>query len=142
MNTGFLVLAVVLNLFGLVFAIGGTAVRQGVFLIFAGILFVGGGLSVVQWQKTEGNVGIERAIDRDKIYVLMGTPIDSLAKPGYKVITVHSAGDGDQSFAVATFPPTGFEEVKFNDGRHFLAPAGKQLVVGSPAKTEFVPPKK
>ena len=126
--------AIIVGAIGFLLALTDSGIAKfiGVILtLFGWFLFWGYGQSY-------GQVGVSSAIKDSATYVLMGTPIDSLAEPGSKIITVHSAAGGDLSFAVAAFPPAGFKVTKTDDGKTLLVPDENK----GEGQKEFVPPKK
>ncbi|MHB8651993.1 MAG: hypothetical protein ACYC8S_02555 [Minisyncoccota bacterium] len=106
-----------------------------VLLLFSSIFFMTSGLVKV-WNYGRDVFRMSTSLEW-RAYEVLATV---QKKEGLVALLCNTDGVSDCRAALfKAYPPASFTETEFADGRRFLVPAGKQVVVGDPKKMEFIP---
>lgn len=72
----------------------------------------------------------------EKVYVVLKKVPD---EKGAFLVLLDTENNYERVAHLTVYPPEGYTETVLQDGRVVLAVTGKQIVVGNPDKTDFVP---
>lgn len=72
----------------------------------------------------------------EKVYVVLKKVPD---EQGAFLVLLDTKNNNERVAHLSAYPPEGYTETVIPDGRVVLAVTGKQIVVGDPDKTDFVP---